>query len=418
MSEPACVVYCYCRRAEVAPTEDRDAVLERLSASKVAFHAVPDLCEMSTRKDPALKSFAESGDLRVAACFPRALKWIFHAAGASPLDDRATLLNMRQQDADEIVSRLLTDDTKRLRLPDAGNADGFAVHVILYEGPGTAPLTTAERLQILTCLLEAGYAVSRTADESDILVSGNLPFMVLGRFDQDLPLWLRQSDSGAHVRSCNIREVDPDGILAAVERVADQVGALRPNARKSWFPVIDYDRCENCMQCLSFCLFNVFAADEEGRVQVINPHLCKMDCPACSRVCPEVAIIFPKYNKEPINGDVVRDADLQRGGVKVDVSALLGGDTYESLRSRSRKAKKRFSTEQDESRALEERKRCLAQMQSDLDIPDEVLNTIPHARKPEDRVQGAGADTAGDVEIGSEPGTGRCRCQRSGEGSA
>lgn len=25
---------------------------------------------------------------------------------------------------------------------------------------------------------------------------------------------------------------------------------------KPWFPVIDYSRCTNCMQCLSFCLFD------------------------------------------------------------------------------------------------------------------------------------------------------------------
>ena len=52
---------------------------------------------------------------------------------------------------------------------------------------------------------------------------------------------------------------------------------------------------------------------------------CKTNCPACSRVCPEAAIIFPKYASGPINGDVVSDADLKREKMKVDISALLGG---------------------------------------------------------------------------------------------
>ena len=28
-----------------------------------------------------------------------------------------------------------------------------------------------------------------------------------------------------------------------------------------WFPVIEYDRCTNCMHCLSFCLFDFYGVD-------------------------------------------------------------------------------------------------------------------------------------------------------------
>ena len=41
------------------------------------------------------------------------------------------------------------------------------------------------------------------------------------------------------------------------------------------------------------------------------------------------------------------------------------------------RARKRFSTERDESRALLERKRCLQELKKDLDIPDEVLMSLP-----------------------------------------
>ena len=59
------------------------------------------------------------------------------------------------------------------------------------------------------------------------------------------------------------------------------------------------------MQCLSFCLFGVYGVDDQKRIQVQNQDNCKTNCPACSRVCPEAAIMFPKYKAGPINGDLV-----------------------------------------------------------------------------------------------------------------
>jgi NAD-dependent dihydropyrimidine dehydrogenase PreA subunit len=146
---------------------------------------------------------------------------------------------------------------------------------------------------------------------------------------------------------------------------------------KPWFPVIDYTRCTNCMQCLSFCLFDVYGVSPDKKIQVQNQSNCKTDCPACSRVCPEVAIMFPKYRHAPINGDEVAADDVRREAMKVDISALLGGDVYALLRDRSAKAKSRFSKERDDERALKERQTCLVAMQKELDIPAEVLAALP-----------------------------------------
>ncbi len=65
-----------------------------------------------------------------------------------------------------------------------------------------------------------------------------------------------------------------------------------------WYPVIDRDRCVNCRQCVDFCLFGVYSADGDGSVQVENPDSCKNGCPACSRICPQSAIIFPHYESD------------------------------------------------------------------------------------------------------------------------
>jgi NAD-dependent dihydropyrimidine dehydrogenase PreA subunit len=148
-------------------------------------------------------------------------------------------------------------------------------------------------------------------------------------------------------------------------------------AWKPWFPVIDYSRCTNCMQCLSFCLFDVYGVSADKKIQVQNQSNCKTECPACSRVCPEVAIMFPKYRHGPINGDAVQDDDVRREAMKIDISALLGGDIYSMLRDRSAKAKSRFSKERDDDRALKERQNCLVALKRDLDIPAEVLAALP-----------------------------------------
>jgi len=188
--------------------------------------------------------------------------------------------------------------------------------------------------------------------------------------------------------------LDQVGALDAAREVRDASGARKLEEWKPWFPVIDYDRCTNCMQCLTFCLFGVYSVDQEQKITVQNHDNCKTDCPACSRVCPEVAILFPKYKKGPINGDIVREEDIQREAMKVDISTLLGGDLYSSLRNRQSEARKRFSTERDESRALLERKRCLGKLKKELDIPDEVLMTLPSAEDIQERTERARAKLA------------------------
>jgi hypothetical protein len=110
-SGPAKIVYCNCSYARVVPAETKNEVLSKLCASGVAFDSVADLCEMSARKDPALDRIAGGGNVKIAACFPRAVKWLFHAAGAPLPENGVDVLNMREQSADEIVPLLLNGVT-------------------------------------------------------------------------------------------------------------------------------------------------------------------------------------------------------------------------------------------------------------------------------------------------------------------
>lgn len=244
-----------------------------------------------------------------------------------------------------------------------------ALRVILYEGRESQPMTDQDRVSLLQGLLEKGYAVSCIREAAVNAPEGSVLF-VLGRFHGQLP-------HADRVHFHNLDGMDLARVLEAVEAFRAESCCARPGEWKPWFPVIDYSRCTNCMQCLSFCLFDVYGVSADGRIQVRNQDSCKTDCPACSRVCPEVAIMFPKYRHGPVNGEEINAEDLRREAMKIDISALLGGDIYAMLRDRSAKAKSRFSKERDDERALKERQNCLLKLQQAMGIAPEVLASLP-----------------------------------------
>ena len=136
----------------------------------------------------------------------------------------------------------------------------------------------------------------------------------------------------------NMRTQAPADLLAALHLgEADQpadVTALAPvGPWRPWFPVIDAERCVQCRQCLNFCLFGVYATGPDGNVRVENPDHCKTHCPACARVCPSGAILFPKYKSGPICGDDSGEVAAPEP-VGVDVAELIAGDVRQLLRNR------------------------------------------------------------------------------------
>jgi NAD-dependent dihydropyrimidine dehydrogenase PreA subunit len=294
-----------------------------------------------------------------------------------------------------------------------------ALRVVLHEGVGTRTLSPERRLEVLEALLDAGFAVTYPSpgravappDASDVLVlyesaDGG------GKVEDG-------AAGGVQVHVRDVRGAGREQVAEIAESVRAEAGAHRSGAWKPWFPVIDYGRCTNCMQCLSFCLFGVYGADAAGRIQVQNEDKCKTNCPACSRVCPEVAILFPKYGQGPINGDEVRKEDVEREKMKIDISALLGGDIYALLRQRHERAASRFSKERDESKALKERERCLRALKDgsgDLaEIPPEVLMALPSAAEIERRAAEATARARAALEANTASRELRTPRQQTGE---
>src|SRR5207302_1036616 len=101
---------------------------------------------------------------------------------------------------------------------------------------------------------------------------------------------------------------------------------------RRWYPVIDYSRCTNCMECIDFCLFGVYGVDSLERITVENQDNCKRGCPACSRVCPEHAIMFPDYKTPAIAGAPVGNIS----GLKIDLTKLFGGGDAISIAAQER----------------------------------------------------------------------------------
>jgi NAD-dependent dihydropyrimidine dehydrogenase PreA subunit len=110
---------------------------------------------------------------------------------------------------------------------------------------------------------------------------------------------------------------------AGSDAPAGSNGASEEVTRRRWYPVIDYSRCTNCMECIDFCLFGVYGVDSGERILVEQQDNCKKGCPACSRVCPENAIIFPEHKTPAIAGSETGTA----AGLKIDLSKLFGAPT-------------------------------------------------------------------------------------------
>lgn len=292
MSKSPLILYCRCAYSQIIPDEVKCAILNALDSKGVEFEAVPDLCELAARHDPMLGRWAKTDAMKIVACFPRTVKWLFHAGGAPLQSEGVEFLNMRIASIESILDSL-------------------------SECEGSA--TKREKIDL------------------------------------------------------------------------DKTGEWVP-----WFPVIDYERCANCKQCLNFCLFGVYGLSEQEQVQVQKPANCKTNCPACARVCPQKAIIFPKYTESPFNGDQVKEDDGEGAKAGAKLSELLGGDIHDVLRHRGKGGVSARGADQHEG------SRRLAKLQSALDIPPEVIESL------------SGEDIASTKE--DCPNAERGRCNRECEG--
>ena len=69
-----------------------------------------------------------------------------------------------------------------------------------------------------------------------------------------------------------------------------------PREKIPWFPTIDYEKCNYCMECDKFCPHRVFERREaeERKLIVANPNNCVVFCRAAPRPAVPMRSRSPK----------------------------------------------------------------------------------------------------------------------------
>lgn len=198
----------------------------------------------------------------------------------------------RTENGTVIVSRDPTGNAERRQFEDSvldvlrqGGARTIVVPHMVTLRPGDAVL---ERLVDLAAATSRWIVAAWLYPRATRWVLSNLGLAAveaIGAVD------CREFDSPEACAEMLLASAGASGAAASPGEVEELAVAASPR----WYPVLDYERCVDCKQCLDFCLFGVYALNGDGRVQAVQPDNCKPGCPACARVCPTGAIIFPEY---------------------------------------------------------------------------------------------------------------------------
>ena len=255
---------------------------------------VPHLYDMAADHSGMLFLRSVPGDLVVLSwLYPRAARWTLDRQGVRGKEGTTLLVTDDDEDPREFTGVGATEvPNRRIYCIDfrvRSKSEPF-----LEEIRRIGSETTVQTVDLLSWITGAPSAPQLERFLQPVALSGSEPLPVNG------------SNGHSHEAA----------VASSMLKIDEPASARR------WYPVIDYSRCTNCMECIDFCLFGVYCVDTIDRILVEAQDNCKKGCPACSRVCPENAIIFPQHKSAAIAG-----ADGEIGSLKIDLSQLFGAPT-------------------------------------------------------------------------------------------
>ena len=263
---------------------------------EVDVSLVPHLYDLSADHTGLLFLRSMPGDLAILAwMYPRAARWILDRQGVK--GHEGVVLLTADEDGDDEELDEETDEEREAK--GIGSAD--VPNRKIYYIDLRASTDTQEFLK----------EIRRIADETSVQTF-------------DLMQWIQGDPKQEQLE----RYLHPERMIGAAggNGNGSPGGNGDETVKRRWYPVIDYSRCTNCMECIDFCLFGVYGVDHRDVILVEEQDSCKKGCPACSRVCPENAIIFPGHKTPAIAG-----ADGVIGNLKIDLSKLFGAPDKSAL---------------------------------------------------------------------------------------
>ncbi len=265
----------------------------------VALCLLPNLCDLVPKEYSGLEQLKERpNDLVVLAwLYPRALYWLLRSYGFQGKGVALEPTSLQQPDGTSLTEKVSTLE-----------ADSFGEE------------NKDETARTIYCLrLDLNKDVRSYVETIQQAVKNLLACKPSDR-------------AGSELSTSNSAAAFPS---AEAETACEKTISLNSDQevlRQRWFPVVDYDRCTQCLECIDFCLFGVYGFDESGKIFVEEPDNCRPGCPACSRICPQGAIMFPLHSNSVIAGGPGTFEDL-----KVDLSQIFGGKSQKELAEEERR---------------------------------------------------------------------------------
>jgi len=73
---------------------------------------------------------------------------------------------------------------------------------------------------------------------------------------------------------------------------------------KTWYPMINYEKCTECGMCTAKCTHGVYDREKAPRPVVVFPEGCIEGCTGCGSICPNGAIEYfgDREHSVPVSG--------------------------------------------------------------------------------------------------------------------